>query len=161
MLGGAALKASIAARLRPTCSRSPVRTPMVASRMTTAQKMAAKPTANARSATSDLHVHDLLHPEASDDAEYDAGSDHEPPKWLLGQREDVRGPRGQQIEREHNRKTTQDPGGESTFSREGQDLTPKPSTFSQCRSDREKELREVAADITLDADGHHDPGPVL
>ena len=50
MLAGAAWKAWTAARLRPTCSRSPVRTPIVASTMTTAQKMAASPTMRAMSA---------------------------------------------------------------------------------------------------------------
>src|SRR6476646_4519300 len=64
MLAGAALNASMAARLLPTCSLSPVSTPTVASAITTAQKIATRPTMSATSAMSlDLHVHDLLHPE--------------------------------------------------------------------------------------------------
>ena len=51
MFRGVAWKAWTAARLRPTCWRSPVSTPIVASTMTTAQKMAARPTASATSAT--------------------------------------------------------------------------------------------------------------
>ena len=84
-----------------------------------------------------------------------------PPEQLADQRLEVAGSREHQIESEHGGEQPEDPSRQSALRGEHSDLPAKRLPLAKRPGHRGEQLREVAADLTLDPDCHHHPGEVL
>src|SRR4051794_12559717 len=155
---GAVWIAWTAASDRPTCARSDVMTPIVASRRTTPRKMPPSPTKSISwSLMSDLHLNDLAEPQRPDGDVDDEEHEEHDSEGVGPQRRDVFVSDQHEVEEEQRRQTSEDPRRQPAFGGQHAHLPAKSFPLAQGGGDGGQDLGEVATHFALDADGHDDP----
>src|SRR4051794_8093253 len=155
---GAPWMACTAANERPTCWRSLVIAPTVASSRRTPMKTPPRPRRSIKwSLMSHLHLDHFAHPEDADDHVDEQEDDQRDPDRVGPQRADVLLPDEQQVEEEEWRQAAEDPRRQPPLGGEDLHLAPQPFAFAERGRNRREDLGEVAADLSLDPDGHDDP----
>src|SRR4051812_16181014 len=134
--------------------------PVATMSSTNAAKNSSRPTRRS-GLTSHLHLDDAGQPERAD-AEQDEGKDDQPDAERgAPHRGKVCRIRHGEVDEEEDGQRAEDPPRQPALGRQHPHLPAEPLTLAECLRDHEEQLREVAADVALDPDGHHHPGEVL